>query len=171
MLEHIKTDELGIGTIDFAKMFPDIKFTHEWADEDIGQNCGRWEYENGEITSQYYPENDRESIEFVAKVMDYDLDEIGLVLNAAENDYISLHYGDYEFVEVLGKPALFSDIKLTDNDIPKGLYCYHIRTDDAGEYSTLEENVTVNYGGTTYIHKILKLPQTYGCGVLKILQY
>ena len=138
-----------------AEMYPDIKFTHEWADEDIGQNCGRWEYENGEITSQYYPENDRESIEFAAKVMDYDLDEIGLVINAAENDYISLHYGDYELVEVLGKPALFSDIKLTDNDIPKGLYSYHIRTDDAGDYSTLEENVTVNYGGTIIINEKL----------------
>lgn len=140
-----------------AKMYSDINFTHEWADEDIGQNCGRWEYENGEVVLQYYPENDKEAIEFAAKVMDYDLDEIGLVLNAAENDYISLHYGDYELVEIFGKPAMFSDIKLTDNDIPKGLYCYHIRTDDAGECCTLEENVTENYGGTIVINEKLDL--------------
>ncbi len=24
-----------------TEMFPDIEITHEWADEDIGQNCGR----------------------------------------------------------------------------------------------------------------------------------
>lgn len=140
-----------------AEMFSDIKFSHEWADEDIGRNCGRWEYENGEITSQYYPENDRESIEFAAKVMDYDLEEIGLVLNIAENDYISVHYGNYELAEVLGKPALYSDEKLTDRDVPKGLHYYHIRTDDFGEYSTLEENVTVNFGGTIVINEKLDL--------------
>lgn len=140
-----------------AEIFSDIKFSHEWADEDIGRNCGRWEYENGEITSQYYPENDRESIEFAAKVMDYDLEEIGLVLNIAENDYISVHYGNYELVEVLGKPALYTNEKLTDYDVPKGLHYYHIRTDDAGEYCTLEENVTVNFGGTIVINEELDL--------------
>ena len=31
-----------------AKMYPDITFTHKWADEDIGINCGEYEYADGE---------------------------------------------------------------------------------------------------------------------------
>lgn len=31
-----------------SEMYPDIKFEHEWADEDIGNNCGRFVYYNGE---------------------------------------------------------------------------------------------------------------------------
>ena len=31
-----------------TEMFPDIELEHEWADEDIGQNCGRYSYKAGE---------------------------------------------------------------------------------------------------------------------------
>lgn len=31
-----------------AKKYPDLTFTHRWADEDIGNNCGQMTYENGE---------------------------------------------------------------------------------------------------------------------------
>lgn len=31
-----------------SEMYPDITFEHEWADEDIGMNCGRYVYYDGE---------------------------------------------------------------------------------------------------------------------------
>lgn len=39
-----------------AERYPEVSFEHEWADEDIGMNCGRKTYEHGECTETYYPE-------------------------------------------------------------------------------------------------------------------
>ena len=39
-----------------AERYPEVSFEHEWADEDIGMNCGRKTYEHGECTDNYYPE-------------------------------------------------------------------------------------------------------------------
>ena len=36
-------------------MFPSVTIEHEWADEDIGYNCGRRTYYDGERTEEYYP--------------------------------------------------------------------------------------------------------------------
>lgn len=38
-----------------SKRFPDISITHEWADEDMGQNVGRIIYLNGEEIDSYIP--------------------------------------------------------------------------------------------------------------------
>ena len=45
-----------------AARYPEITFEHEWADEDIGQNCGRRSYQNGEIIDGYVPENQKEAV-------------------------------------------------------------------------------------------------------------
>ncbi len=39
-----------------AERYPDITIRHEWVDEDIGSNCGRYTYENGEHTEEYIPD-------------------------------------------------------------------------------------------------------------------
>lgn len=39
-----------------SEMYPDIYFEHAWADENIGYNCGRKIYENGECVQEYYPD-------------------------------------------------------------------------------------------------------------------
>ena len=33
-----------------SEMYPNIEISHDWADEDFGQNCGNAEYKNGEVT-------------------------------------------------------------------------------------------------------------------------
>ena len=38
-----------------AEMYPDLDFTHQWADEDIGQNCGEVEYHNGAPDGEFFP--------------------------------------------------------------------------------------------------------------------
>ncbi|MBQ9461516.1 MAG: hypothetical protein IJU51_06335 [Clostridia bacterium] len=131
-------------------MFPGMTFEHEWADENIGMNCGRRTYYDGERTEEYYPEYGRESIEFAASVMEKQLEEdLGYYLNASETGYINIEYDDeFELIELFDKPALFTDDRITDADIPKGMYCYHLRHGDEGNFETIEKRVAVNHAGS-----------------------
>ena len=49
-----------------SEMYPDITFEHEWADEDLGANCGRKCYRNGECTEEYYPETKKKPLNLPA---------------------------------------------------------------------------------------------------------
>ena len=76
-------------------------------------------------------------------------DSLDLALNAAGTGYINTEMKDFELIELFDKPALFTNERLTKEDIPKGLYCYDLRTSDDGErFATIEPNVTVNHGGS-----------------------
>lgn len=131
-----------------AQMYPDISFEHEWADEDIGQNCGRKCYSGGECTEEYYPESEIEATEFAFQVWDYDPLNFDLMMNKAENRYINIENEEYDLIELFKKPALFSNDRLTDADIPKGLYCYDLREGDDGRFASVEPKVTVNHAGS-----------------------
>ena len=71
-------------------MFPGVYITHEWADEDIGQNCGTREYLNGEIVGEIIPENNREAMEHAFEVWGYTAEDFGLRLNEDGTDYIRI---------------------------------------------------------------------------------
>ena len=58
-----------------SEMFPDIEIVHEWADEDLGMNCGRRSYFQGERTEEYVPESERERMEFACNLWNCPLDE------------------------------------------------------------------------------------------------
>ena len=145
-----------------SEMYPDIKFEHEWADEDIGMNCGRHIYFDGEITEEYYPESSRERIEFAARVMDCEPSEWGLFLNASETDYVNFPDEEFEVIEIEGQTAMFTNSRMTDADIPKGLHCYHLRHGDDGNFCTLEKNVTINHAGSAIVREQIKLGEN-GC--------
>ena len=52
-------------------------------------------------------------------------------------------------IELFGKPALFSNSRITQKDIPQGLYCYDLRhSDDGDRFCTVEPRVAVNHGGS-----------------------
>ena len=132
-----------------AEMYPDITFEHEWADEELGLNCGRKCYQNGECTKAYYPENQKDGIEFACRVWGYDPAEFDLMLNKAENGYINIESEEFDLIEIFGKPALFTNNRLTDADIPKGMCCYHLRhNDDSSRFYSVEPEVGVNHGGS-----------------------
>lgn len=59
-----------------AEMFPDVKFTHEWADEDIGFNCGRYVYKDGKFSEMYYPESEEQGVEFAVGIWNLSLKEL-----------------------------------------------------------------------------------------------
>lgn len=56
----------------------------------------------------------------------------------------------YMEIRVFGKPALFHDMRLDRNTVPKGLYLYEVRYDDdnKGEPVQLAEKILVNHFGT-----------------------
>ena len=133
-----------------AKKYPDVRITHEWADEDIGQNCGRCEFENGECVYDYEPETHKEALEFATGVWGDTPEDYGLALNASGTDYVYTHAEKYDVVELFGKPALFTSDRLDNSDIPQGLYVYHVRGDDetTGGFAALEPRVLVNHFGS-----------------------
>ena len=142
-----------------TEMFPEIELEHEWADEDIGQNCCRHTYKDGERIEEYYPESETEAIEFACRAWDYDPMDMDLCLNADATKYINIEDEEYQQIEMLGKPALFTNAHLTDADIPQGLYCYHLRhSDDGDRFCSVEPKVGVNHGGSV----ITKEPIDFG---------
>lgn len=142
-----------------AEMFPNVEIEHEWADEDIGHNCGRYRYQNGVRIEEWFPETNREAIDLGCELMGLEPLDYGLALNAAGTGYVNLEDDEYEKIELFGKTVLFSNASLTDADIPEGLYCYHLRHgDDGGKFCSVEPRAGVNHGGSV----ILKEPLDFG---------
>jgi len=54
-----------------SELFPDVLFSIEYADEDIGSNCGGYSYQNGELTDSYIPNKD-EAAEFACELLEID---------------------------------------------------------------------------------------------------
>ena len=54
-----------------SELFPDVQFSIEYADEDIGNNCGGYSYQNGELTDSYIP-NKNEATEFACELLEID---------------------------------------------------------------------------------------------------
>ena len=65
----------------------------------------------------------------------------------------------YQEVEIFDVPALFSDWRISLDDLPEGLYRYDLRgsDDDPGMPVTVEQNVTVNHAGAIITAKPLDL--------------
>ena len=140
-----------------AQLYPDLEFTHEWADEDISNNCGRAEYAHGVKQSVYYPEpGTREAFEFSARIWDMDLNDAGLYLNATETGYIYAGEREFELVHFMDQPALFTNERITEADIPKGLFVYYLRHSDNGcNFSSVEPKVAVNFAGSVILNEPL----------------
>ena len=141
-----------------SEMFPEIVFKHRWADEDIGMNCGERCYLGGEIIDEFIPEGIR-ATEFALEVWDYDPLELGLAKNSTGTAYVNIENESYQLIELFGKPALFSNDRITPKDIPEGLYCYDLRhSDDGDRFCSVEPKVAVNHGGSV----ITDIPLDFG---------
>ena len=106
-------------------------------------------YQDGEIVYENIPDDRMVAMDLALSIWDYTPEDLDLALNAAGTGYINTEMKDFELIELFDKPALFTNERLTKEDIPKGLYCYDLRTSDDGErFATIEPNVTVNHGGS-----------------------
>lgn len=133
-----------------SKQWPDIRFTHSWADENLGHNCGTCVFKAGKIVEERIPEAGREAVKFSLDMWDEEPEDAGLFLNADESDYIYGGFYSFPVIRVNGAEVLFSpdmwvvqsstDIpkgfppfmcgRLTLEDIPKGLRLYHLFRDE-----------------------------------------
>lgn len=139
-----------------SELYPNVEFRCQWADEDLGANCGERTYKNGEIISEDIPRSNREAMEFAAKVWDYDLSDFSLHLNQTGDEYIYTGDDKFELIEIFGKPALFANERLTPSQVPMALNLYHLRQSDDGErFATIEPKVAVNHGGSIITRETL----------------
>ena len=64
-----------------------------------------------------------------------------------------------ELIEIIGRPALFSDGRISDDEIPDGLYRYDLRFgDDDLTIGAIEPNVYVDHAGSI----VVKEPIDFG---------
>ncbi len=141
-----------------SSMYPEVTIKHRWANEDLWQGCGSHTYLGGEMIDYDYPETDREQIKTSASIWDSSLEAYGLVENASGNSYVNIENETYELVSICGQPGLFSNGKLTEDDIPRGLFAYHLRSGSNGEqFCAIENRVSVNHGGSIVTSEPLDL--------------
>ena len=67
----------------------------------------------------------------------------------------------YQEVELFEKPALFSNGRISRDDLPEGVYCYNLRgsDDDPGSPICVEERVMVNHAGSVILTAPLEFPE------------
>lgn len=58
---------------------------------------------------------------------------------------------DYEEFEILGREALFTNMRIDRNTLPDGLYAYDLRDEGDGEPNELKSFVLVNHWGTVVV--------------------
>ena len=75
----------------------------------------------------------------------------------------------YSEIRVLGKPALFHDLRIDRSTVPRGLYLYEVRSDDDGRGDPVQiaKGIMVNHWGTILTREPIKLPAD---GYLDIMQ-
>lgn len=71
-----------------------------------------------------------------------------------------------EIVELFGQKALFTNGRVPLSAVPKGLYRYELRDDGNGNFSTVENNVIVNFAGTVITKSPLDLGEHGYCEIL-----
>ena len=131
-----------------AEMFPDVQITHEWADEDIGCNCGRREYADGELVEEFFPLDGRDAYEFAAGVWDEELLDWGLVLNSDETDYISVSEQSFDGINICGQIGLFAAKPLPAHDLPLGMSQYYLEwAEDGNKFGGLTMQQPDNSAG------------------------
>ncbi len=139
-----------------SERFPDIAVEHFWADERIGPGCGRRVFLRGDIRYEYIPDSHKDCIDLAGSIWEQTPADRDFVINAMGTDYIYMESKAFELIEVQGQTGLFTNQRLTPEDVPKGHYLYHIRgSDDGGGFATIEPKVPVNHSGSVILPKPL----------------
>ncbi len=74
---------------------------------------------------------------------------------------------NFEYIELFGKPGLFTNARIDRDTVPDGWYCYDLRgsDDDPGEPVTIEPYVVINHAGSVLTHDKISIP---GEGFLRL---
>ena len=93
-----------------SRRFPDVVFTLEWADEDLGSNVGRASYQNGEIIDELIPKHQSKE----AYEMSFDIrgglpEDFGRVYDEKRGTYVHIEELEEEASQDL--PSLDAQLK------------------------------------------------------------
>ncbi len=114
-----------------SKLFPCIALKHAWADEVFGYNTGTRTLQNGKVMDEHLPKDYSDEAYRMAK------DILGIELegpnatyarSAAGTNYVYTDYPPHDIVTIAGQQALFIESRLHTEDIPEGLYHYHVHS-------------------------------------------
>ncbi len=71
---------------------------------------------------------------------------------------IGMNREKFQEVELLGHRGIFTDLRVDQETVPVGVYCYELRHGDDDSFpATVEQNVTVNYFGAVVMAEKLEL--------------
>jgi hypothetical protein len=67
---------------------------------------------------------------------------------------------NFEEITVLGRPALFTDLRIERDTVPEGLYLYEVRGDDDGGSDPVQiaKRILVNHFGSIIVREPIDLP-------------
>ena len=148
---------------ELARRFPEVDLTHRWAGDVIGHNCGMHEYSAGVRTEEFFPDGQKDQIDFALDIWGFDPETLGFRLNQNGTAYLQMDEDEFELVEVAGQNALFANERYGPETTPAGLNCYHLRmNDDQDRFAALEPYVKVNFGGTVFTKEPIDLGED-GC--------
>lgn len=143
---------------ELARRFPEVDLTHRWAGDVIGHNCGMHEYSAGVRTEEFFPDGQKDQIDFALDVWGFDPEDIGYRLNRDGTAYLYLDSEEFELIEIAGQTALFTNERYGPEKTPAELNCYHLRmNDDQDRFAALEPYVKVNFGGTVFTKEPIDL--------------
>lgn len=71
-----------------SELFPDVKITMNYADEDIGSNTGVITAKNGKVSETAFDTRSKEAMDMVVKLWDINLKERGYVYDKKQGKYI-----------------------------------------------------------------------------------
>ncbi len=105
-----------------------------------------------------------EAVEFAARQWGRDIhDDLGMYMNRNHTRYICTENEKYDLIEIFGVPGIFSNERLTKEDIPEDLFLYQLRGSDGecGPFGEIAEYITVNHSGSIVTKEPLDLGE-YG---------
>ena len=82
-----------------SEIFSDIEFVHEWADEDLGRNCGKCTYWKGNVCEEYCPKTEKESMKFACSVWGETPESMGFSFNEETGIYEYAEFSESETID------------------------------------------------------------------------
>ena len=153
-LRHYKfTDEPNSADAFFKEYLSkntDVRFDRKWLDRLYAQHKGEQLLRRlGAALTDYGVVSARNGHLF--KPVPYDEPEVKEVKTQASTEE------KLDVIEILGRRALFSNVRLKPKEIPEGLYVYDLRhSDDGVRFCSIEPKIRVNHGGTVLMRDILE---------------
>ena len=79
-----------------SEMYPDITMRHQWADDNVGYNCGDRVYKAGSVIEEFKPEPGVKAVDYACKIMGTTPADHCLKLNEDGTEYVCAEEEDMD---------------------------------------------------------------------------